>query len=215
MLAPYAKPELTLIALLGVVATVWIGWYFPWWALAPLILMLALLAFYRNPFRKIPAGANLIVAPADGRVVEIVNDARLPDGTSCLKIMIFLSVLDVHVNRSPCRAKVTATTYKPGRFMNALAPESSECNECNTIVLEPAAPLPGPIRVRQIAGILARRIVCAVRPGDELTAGQLVGMIKLGSRTEICLPAAAKWQVEVILGQQVKGGSTVLARLSG
>ena len=160
------------------------------------------------------AGDDLIVAPADGKVVEVTRDTQAADGTDpTLRIMIFLSVLDVHVNRSPCAGRVTDVSYRPGQFLNALNPAADQRNECNTLTLEPQPPLPGPIRVRQIAGVLARRIVCVVDAGHELATGQRFGMIKLGSRTEVCLPEHPGWDVVVRVGDKVKAGQSVLARL--
>ncbi|MEW6251881.1 MAG: phosphatidylserine decarboxylase [Planctomycetota bacterium] len=209
----YARVEIALTLLVGGTLTLVVGWVVGWWALLPAVLTFALLSFYRDPPRRIPPGANLVLAPADGRIVEVTRNAAGPDGGAVARIMIFLSVHNVHVNRSPCAGRVLDTVYKPGQFVNALRAEADRCNECNTIVLEPAAPLPGPIRVRQIAGVLARRIVCAVRPGDVVAAGERVGMIKLGSRTEVSLPEHSAWEILVANGDKVRGGATPLARL--
>lgn len=209
----YARTEVLVITLVGA-ALAAIAWWWggPWSALAPAALALALLSFYRDPPRRIPPGADLLLSPADGKVVEISRDVALPDGRRGLRIVIFLSVLNVHVNRSPCAGNVTAVRYQPGKFLNALNPESNRQNESNTLTLSPRSPLAGPIEVRQIAGLLARRIVCAARIGDTLEAGQRYGMIKLGSRTEITAPEDSRWQVAVRVGQSVAGGTTILAR---
>lgn len=211
-MAPYARLEVALILLLGGAAT-WLtaAWLGPW-GLVPALLAMALLSFYRDPPRTPPPRDDALISPADGKVVTIERRPG-PAGRDELRIVIFLSVMNVHVNRSPCAGRVTEVVYQPGKFLNALKPESTTENENNLIVLAPAAPLPGPVRVRQIAGVLARRIVCAVRPGDVLTCGQRVGMIKLGSRTELCAAEADAWQVEVQLGQPVYGGTTILATL--
>ena len=208
----YARTEITLIVAIGGLATAVVAYFLGWWALVPAVLALAVLAFYRNPPRRSPTGDNLILAPADGKIVEITRAADSEDGQR-LRIMIFLSVLDVHVNRSPCAGRVTQVDYKPGEFLNALRPEADARNESNTLVIEPRAPLPGRISVRQIAGVLARRIVCTARVGDELAGGQRFGMIKLGSRTEVCLPEDSHWQVCVAVGDKVRAGRTILARL--
>ncbi|MBK9118988.1 MAG: phosphatidylserine decarboxylase family protein [Phycisphaerales bacterium] len=210
-MAPYARTEVTVIALVGALLTLGVAWWAGWWALLPTLFTLALLAFYRDPRRVPVAAPRSILAPADGRIVRIDP----PTGEGPLRIMIFLSVFNVHINRSPCAGTVTAVEYRAGAFLNALRPEADERNECNTLTLAPAAPLPGPIQVRQIAGVLARRIVCAARPGTVLSAGARYGMIKLGSRTEITLPRAAAWEVCVQPGQRVRAGLTVLARLRG
>lgn len=213
MLAPYARAEEALIIALGAVATAATVWLAGAWALAPALLALALLSFYRDPPRRIPGGDNLILAPADGRITEVGN-ATSPDGAPQLRIVIFLSVANVHVNRAPCAGVVRSVDYRPGLFLNALRPDSTERNESNTLTLDPAPPLRGPIVVRQIAGVLARRIVCAARPGHSLVAGQRFGMIKLGSRTEIRLPADPRWNVRVRVGDTVHGGTTILAALA-
>jgi len=212
-MAPYARLEIAVILAVGAIGTVIVGYFLAWWALVPAVVALALLSFYRDPPRRSPSEPNLILAPADGTVVEIARDAKGPSGEPTLRIMIFLSVFDVHINRSPCAGRVRETRYRRGRFINALRAEAGTENEHNVIAIEPASPLPGPITVRQIAGVLARRIVCAVRPGDTLTAGQRVGMIKLGSRTEVSLPEQPGWEVCIAVGQHVKAGLTVLARL--
>ncbi len=212
-MAPYARLEVLLTVLLGGAVTAATAWVAPPWAILPAIVTLALLSFYRDPTRQPPQGAALVLAAADGKVVEVTRGAAAPDGARCVRIMVFLSVFNVHVNRSPCAGRVCEAQYKPGEFLNALRPDADQRNESHTLVIDPAAPLPGPIRVRQIAGVLARRIVCAARVGDELAAGQRFGMIKLGSRTEVCLPEHADWEIAVRVGQHVKGGETVLARL--
>jgi phosphatidylserine decarboxylase len=171
------------------------------------------LGFYRDPVRRPPGGENLVLAPADGKVAEIGRNVEEADGRRVLRIMVFLSVFDVHVNRSPCAGRVTDVRYRPGKYVSALRSDADTLNESNMVLIEPAAPLPGPVRVRQIAGVLARRIVCAARVGDRLTAGQRFGMIKLGSRTEVCLAEDARWEVLVRIGDHVKAGLSVLARL--
>jgi phosphatidylserine decarboxylase len=211
--ASYARREVGLIAGLGAVATATMAYFLGAWGVLPAVVTLALLSFYRDPEREPPTGDDLVLAAADGKVVAIERGVAGPDGGRMLRIMVFLSVLNVHINRSPCAGRVTEVSYRPGEFRNALRAEASTCNECNTITLEPAGPLPGPVRVRQIAGVLARRIVCTARVGDRLTAGPRVGMIKLGSRTEIGLVDDPRWQVQVRVGQPVKAGLTVLARL--
>jgi phosphatidylserine decarboxylase len=211
-MSPYARLEVILIALLGGLLTAGVAWYLAAWAFVPAGLTLALLGFYRDPGRIPPRAADLILAPADGTVVEVARDVALPDGGRGVRIMIFLSVLNVHMNRSPCAGHVAAVEYRPGQFRNALSADADRHNECNTVTLTPADPLPGPVRVRQIAGVLARRIVCAARPGDRLAAGQRYGMIKLGSRTEVCLPEHPSWEVLVRVGDKARGGLTVLAR---
>jgi len=210
----YARVEIALILILGGALTAVTMHFASWWALLPTVVALALLAFYRDPRRRIPAGTNLLLAPADGRVVEVVRDVpgASPAGRR-LRITIFLSVFDVHVNRSPCAAHVRTVEYRAGRFLNALREAASRENECTTITLDPEPPLGGPVVVRQIAGVLARRIVCAIKPDDRLAAGQRFGMIKLGSRTEVSVPEDPRWCVQVAVGDRVYGGKSILARL--
>ena len=211
----YARLEITLTLLLGTLITAATANFLNLWALLPAGITLALLAFYRNPPRHTPEADNIIVAPADGIIVEISRAVPGPDETSpVLRIMIFLRVYDVHVNRSPCTGRVSNVVYRPGKFLNALKAEADTSNECNTISIDPRLPLPGPIRVRQIAGVLARRIVCKAQSGDNLLSGQSFGMIKLGSRTEVCLPEHPGWEITVKIGQKVAAGQTILARLT-
>lgn len=215
MLAPYARIETTTIIVVGAGLTVGVGYWLGWgWAVLPVLVAAALLSFYRDPPRTIPAGADLLVAPADGKVTEVALDAPAEAGSGReLRVVIFLSVMNAHVNRSPCAGRVTEVTYEPGKFMNALNPESTELNERHTLLIDPQPPIPGPVLVRQIAGALARRIVCVSRPGDQLKAGERIGMIKLGSRTELRAPADPRWRVLVRVGDNIKAGETILARL--
>ncbi len=189
-----------------------------WAILPPLVVLPAiplalLLWFFRNPRRRIPTGAGLVVSPADGRISEITrldHDAFL--GGPALRIGIFLSIFDVHLNRAPVAARVVALRYNPGEFLNALKAESAERNENLWMGLEEEAPPHRRLAVRQIAGAIARRIVCAARTGELLERGEVYGMIKLGSRTELLLPAAEDLEVAVAVGQNVRAGSTLVAR---
>jgi len=210
----YARLEIALIILVGGGVTAVAAYYLKLWALLPAVLALALLAFYRDPPRRVPRRDNVLVAPADGRVTEITRDYNAADERGpLLRVVIFLSVLDVHINRSPCAGRVTDVTYRPGQFLNALKAESTDRNENNLVTIEPQPPIPGPVRVRQIAGVLARRIVCAAEPGDHLATGERFGMIKFGSRTELCVGEDPRWQLAVHVGDHVKAGVTVLAEL--
>lgn len=186
-----------------------------WWpaAIVPAALGLFSLAFFRVPRRTIPSGAGLLVSPADGRVADITRLEHHADlGGAAVRIGVFLSVFDVHVNRAPCAARVRSVQYKPGEFLDARHPQCGERNEANTIVLEPTEPVPGPIVVRQIAGLIARRIVCRLEPGQAMARGALFGLIKFGSRTELIVPAEAGLEPAVAVGDKVRGGSSVLFR---
>jgi phosphatidylserine decarboxylase len=170
-------------------------------------------AFFRDPERSVPDDATVLVAPADGTITEVT---RLDDdpivGGPAWKIGIFLSIFNVHINRSPCDGRVIACAYKPGRFLNAMNAASSEQNESNTVTLEAEAPQLGPIIVRQVSGLIARRIVCHCGPGDRLARGQRFGMIKFGSRTELIVPCRDDVQVAVDLRQRVRAGQSILVQ---
>ena len=186
----------------------------PWcWAAAvPLVMLGLVLYFFRDPWRDVPEDAGAIVSPADGVIAEIteLDHYDFIDGPA-VRIGIFLSIFNVHINRAPRASRVAAMHYKPGEFLNALNPESAIRNEFMWIGLEDAARPGVRMAVRQISGLLARRIVCALRPGQSVRRGEKFGMIKLGSRTELILPQGAV-QVEATVGQAVKAGTTILAR---
>lgn len=179
-----------------------------WVALPVLLLGLATLCFFRDPKRDVTAAPNELVGPADGKIVAVedLEDTPYYDGP-CRRISIFLSALDVHVNRAPCDGTVRRIDYKPGRFKNAQNPVSSEVNESNAIWLETPG---GPVTVRQIAGMVARRIVCKAAVGQTLTKGEKFGMIRLGSRTELYVPPGT--EICVAAKDVARAGATVLAR---
>ncbi|GMV95783.1 MAG: phosphatidylserine decarboxylase proenzyme [Phycisphaerae bacterium] len=177
------------------------------------ILWLGGLAFFRDPERTTPSEPGSLVSAADGRVTEVSPlDHHEPIGGPALRIGVFLSVFDVHVNRSPCAGTVRSVTYKPGRFLDARHADSGAMNEANTIVIDPDPPHAGPVVVRQVAGLIARRIVCGVHPGDRVEAGQRIGLIKFGSRTEVIVPGPDAYEPAVQVGDRVFGATTVLAR---
>ena len=192
---------------LGVVAAaVWALTHSPALTLLPVLLALFFLWFFRDPERRIPAGLGEIVSPADGVVTEAewIETAA----GSRLRLSIFLNVFDVHVNRAPVAGTVKAVEYREGSFLNAMKPESVIMNEQTLVVIDAGG---YEVSYKQIAGLLARRIVCSVKVGDRLERGQRVGMIKFGSRTDVLMPAEAVPQVKS--GARVRGGSTVLAVL--
>ncbi len=180
--------------------------------LGTLVLLLAAFTvyFFRDPEREIPEGERLILAPADGRVVAIkpFTDWRGPFGEPLTRVSIFLSVLDVHINRAPIKAVVNTVTHSPGRFLAAWGEAASTENEQTLIHF--ASP-DGDVWVKQIAGLIARRIVCRLQPGQKVRAGDRIGLIRFGSRVDCILPSTAELLVR--RGQFVKGGSTVLGRL--
>lgn len=188
-----------------------------WWPLALIVipLLIWLFAFFRDPERDIPADQHTMVSPADGKVSdieELANHELL--GGPCVRIGIFLSVFNVHVNRAPCDGKVIDLRYKRGKFINAMSHNAaSDQNESNTMVL--ADPTTGrPIAVvKQIVGLIARRIVCSKEVGDLCTRGERIGMIKFGSRTELYIPLWLKPTVTVEIGQTVRGATDIMATL--
>ncbi len=190
----------------------------PWcWLIAvPLLAMWGfVIAFFRDPCRKVPADDGLLVAPADGRVTEITRlDHHDAIGGPAIRISIFLSIFDVHINRAPCAGRVVKTDYHAGEFLDARHPESGARNESNAILIEPdTAEMPGPLLVRQIAGVIARRIVCRVGPADRVERGQRIGMIKFGSRTELVVPASRGLEPAVDVNDHVKAGTTVVMKV--
>ena len=188
------------------------------WALGLLVLpvLIWLFAFFRDPQRAIPDGDGIMVSPADGKVSDITpiaHDELL--GVEAVRVGIFLSVFNVHVNRAPCSGRVQRVIYKKGKFLNALNHSgASEENESNTIlIVDPESGRPIAV-VRQIVGLIARRIICTAQEGQTLERGQRIGMIKFGSRTELTIPAWMAPQVAVKVGQMVQGGMDVIARIS-
>ncbi len=213
---PFARVGLTELWLISgaffalAVGLIWLYWPV---ALIPAVLGLCIVWFFRNPSRSIPQGAGLVIAPADGKVVaieEIEHDDYI--GGPALLVGIFLSVFNVHINRVPVAARVIGLTYSPGKFLNALLPESARENERLAVRIEENAAPYRRMIVRQIAGLIARRIVCWLKPGDELAAGQQFGMIKLGSRTELVIPRNSTLRVTAKLGDTVKAGESIVAR---
>lgn len=172
-------------------------------ALVFLILALLVLNFFRDPDRPIPSIPNAIVSPADGRVVEIVDETF--EGRRFERLSIFMSPLDVHVNRSPVAGTIRLVRYQKGKFRIASASEASIENEQNVFTVEGPA---GTVVVKQIAGLLARRIVFWKRPGDELARGERVGLIKFGSRVDLLVEPGVEWRVKV--GDHVRAGSSIL-----
>jgi phosphatidylserine decarboxylase len=215
MLSGYGKNEWLTILAIGVMLTVTlsiVGWYIL--AVIVVIATIALLLFFRDPERRIPTQRGVVVAPADGRVSSIHTVEHYePFGESALCIRIFLSVFDVHVNRAPCHCSVESVTHKPGAHMNVLNPQSAEDNESITIILNHPIKRVPVAAVRQVAGLLARTIVCAVKPGQTLQRGQRIGMIKFGSTTEVYLPARLEPKAVVQQGQYIYGGTTVVAHI--
>ncbi len=179
-----------------------------------LIIGVALLAFFRDPTRKVPSDKNVLVSPADGKVTDITElDDHEYFGGPVTRIGIFLSVFNVHINRVPCAGRVTWKFEKPGLCLNALKSElASQKNQSCSIGMEcPDHPV-SKVVVKQITGAIARRIVCDCQEGSELLAGERYGMIKFGSRTELFIPRNSKAQITVKPGDKVKAGETVMVK---
>ncbi|RMF98726.1 MAG: phosphatidylserine decarboxylase family protein [Acidobacteria bacterium] len=174
-----------------------------WW-IAILFIAIALFMafFFRDPDRKIPEDADIIVSACDGKVT------RIEENENGKLISVFLSPLDVHINRAPIAGRVKKVIYKPGRKMPATSEQASHLNERNSLIIENERIT---VICTQIAGILARRIVCWKKPGDNLEKGERFGLIKFGSRTDVLMPSSVEITVKV--GDRVKGGETIIARL--
>ena len=178
------------------------GW---WWAAGVLIFLgLFVFYFFRDPQRKIPGEPGAVVSPADGKVVAIVDEAL--DSAAGKRISIFLSIWNVHVQRAPVAGRVGSVIYRPGKFMGAFRAAASAENEQNVIYIHTPQ---GPLVFKQIAGWIARRVLCWKREGDSVALGERVGLIRFGSRVDIWLPPEAR--IVTKLGQNVKGGESILA----
>lgn len=170
-------------------------------------LVMACIGFFRDPDRIPPDVPGALLAPADGRVMEI-REVMDPYVGEAVRVSIFLSPLDVHVNRAPIAGLVTDVQYRPGRFLAAYRSQAGETNEHCTLSLQGEA---ARVTVRQIAGVLARRIVCRVQPGDKLGAGERFGMIRFGSRTDLTMPRMTMLRVQQ--GDRVRGGESMIGVL--
>jgi len=193
-----AVPFLGVLLVAGLVLALVFG---PWAAAPAGILSLFVLFFFRDPNRVVPEGEGLVLSPADGRVTEVL---RGRDGT---RVSVFLSVLDCHINRSPIGGTVLEVRHTPGRFHPAWQGRASLENERNHLVIRSAS---GDYGVTQVAGVLARRIVCTKSTGDVVRRGERIGLIRFGSRTDLRLPPGIDSLVRV--GDRVRGGLTIVAR---
>ncbi len=196
----YGIPPLVLALVAGLA-----GWH----VVAAILVVAGAFVFYffRDPERDVPHEAGAVVSPADGRVVEVVEEAF--DGRPGKRISIFLSIFNVHVNRSPVKARIESVDYRPGKFYAAMRARASMENEQNVIRLETGR---GPVIVKQIAGWIARRVLVWKPVGASLERGERLGMIRFGSRVDLWLPAEAR--IVVSKGQNVHGGSSVVAQWS-
>ena len=221
-LTKYGLPEVAvypaaIAALMGGIAlfgpTLLAGWSV---VTAEGILALVLiwtLMFFRDPQRRTIADDRMLLAPADGRIadIETVDEGDFIGGPA-LRIGIFLSIFNTHINRAPCDVKVEKITYRPGKYLNAMNRLAGKVNESNNLALVRTSSPQDRLLVRQISGAIARRIVCAAREGQQLAGGERFGMIKFGSRTELYLPASGKIECLVRVGDKVKAGMSPLAK---
>lgn len=205
IIAKEGWPYLALSLLVASIATVFMGWWsLPFWVVAIFVLQ-----FFRDPPREVSDAANIITSPADGRVV-IVEAARDPYlDRDALKISVFMNVFNAHSNRSPATGKIQKVWYHPGSFLNASLSKASLENERNAVWLKTADGVD--VTVVQVAGLVARRILCYVKEGDSLAAGDRYGFIRFGSRLDVFLPITASARVS--LGDKVYAGSSILAGL--
>ncbi|QEG36603.1 phosphatidylserine decarboxylase [Bythopirellula goksoeyrii] len=215
---PFARWGLAELQIMGwplvaaIALLLWLGSPWQWFAVIPAVVLALIVYFFRDPPRQIPTDPSAIVSPADGTIAEIteVDHYDFFNGPA-VRIGIFLSIFNVHVNRSPRAARVVDMHYKPGEFLNAMNPESAIRNEFMWIGLEELDHPERKLAVRAISGLIARRIVCILRPGREVQRGEKFGMIKLGSRTELILPRDSV-EVTTAVGNKVLAGSSILAR---
>jgi phosphatidylserine decarboxylase len=194
----------------SLVVAVAVTWFFGWWSIPFWIVYFFILQFFRDPPRDIPQGEGLILCPADGRVLLVARTTDPYRNVDALKISVFMNVFNVHSNRSPVDALVKEVLYAKGLFVNASFDKASSDNERNALLLK----LDNGVEMScvQIAGLVARRILCYVKPGERLARGQRYGFIRFGSRVDVYLPPDA--QPRVAIGDKVKASSTVLAELS-
>jgi phosphatidylserine decarboxylase len=204
---PLIAREGWMVLAAAVAAALIATWLIGWWSIPFWIWAVFALQFFRDPERIPPADADAVISPADGRivVVEKVRDEYLQ--REALKISVFMNVFNVHSNKSPVDGTIKDVRYTPGSFVNADLDKASTENERNALWIETPR---GDVTCVQIAGLIARRILCYVRAGDTLVRGQRYGFIRFGSRVDVYLPVTAR--PEVSIGQKVTGGRTVLAR---
>ncbi|MEK9629663.1 MAG: phosphatidylserine decarboxylase family protein [Nitrospinota bacterium] len=209
MRSPIAKEGFIFIIPLAFIAAVLFTFSFYWAGGLVEGLFLFCCWFFRDPERVIPQEPNVVVSPADGKVVEIIeeNDPLLPDD-NYTRVSIFLNVFNVHVNRVPVAGKIVATRYNKGKFLNAASHKASLDNEQNAIVIDTGSTR---VLVKQIAGLIARRIVCYAKEGDDYELGERFGLIRFGSRTDIFLPEGSV--IKVKEGDKVSGGSSIIGFL--
>ncbi|MGE5094704.1 MAG: phosphatidylserine decarboxylase [Betaproteobacteria bacterium] len=207
---PVIAREGWLYTALALVVAVAATWFLLWWSLPFWLVALFVVQFFRDPPRDIPQGEGIVLCPADGRVI-VVGDAPDPyrNNAKSVKVSVFMNVFNVHSNRSPIDGVVRRIDYEVGGFVNASLDKASTANERNAMVMQ--ADDGTEISCVQVAGLIARRILCYAKPGDRLARGQRYGFIRFGSRVDVYLPAGSRPRVAI--GDKVKATSTVLAEL--
>lgn len=223
-LTKYGRRELVVCSLMAellIVAVLLVAWRWSFWLALAVIVPAALwgwvLAFFRDPDRTSPKGQGLFLAPADGRVTDITplgHDSPL--GREGVQVGIFMSVFDVHVNRAPCDGTIEKIEHRDGGYGDVRHPAAWVANESTTIHMTASYEgRPAPVVFRQVAGLVARRIVTDLKPGEPVLRGQRVGMIKFGSRVELMVPGELAPKVLVAVGDRVVAGQTVLVEAQG
>jgi phosphatidylserine decarboxylase len=183
-----------------ITAEIVLFWVFVW-----------MLMFFRDPPRKIPLDSRVLLSPADGTITDISEEETLEIGGKALKIGMFLSIFNVHINRSPCAARVESVNYKKGKFINAMDAEAGKVNESNDILMTRLDEPRDKLLVRQVSGAIARHIVCDAKPGQQYAQGEAIGMIKFGSRAELYLPLKdSVYDIAVKIGDRVNAGLSPL-----
>ncbi|MDR0289761.1 MAG: phosphatidylserine decarboxylase [Treponema sp.] len=175
------------------------------------LVLVWMLMFFRDPLREIPLNEQLLLSPADGTITDI-GEVDLPElGGRALRVGMFLSIFNVHINRMPCSARIESVTYKKGKFINAMSADSGRVNESNDVLMTRVFAPHDRLLVRQVSGAVARRIVCKAEPGLEYGQGFAFGMIKFGSRTELYLPLAeGRYDITIKIGDKVRAGLSPL-----
>jgi phosphatidylserine decarboxylase len=207
IIAKEGWPHLAIAMIVAAVA----AYFFGWWSLVLWAVALFVLQFFRDPAREVPQGAGLVLCPADGRVLVVGKERDPYLQRDALKVSIFMNVFNVHSNRSPVDGLVQNVTYSAGTFLNAALDKASSGNERNALHLRTDAG--ADVTCVQIAGLVARRILCYAKAGDRLARGERFGFIRFGSRVDVYLPVDARPRVAI--GDKVKAGSRILAELPG
>ncbi|MFQ5716464.1 MAG: phosphatidylserine decarboxylase family protein [Nitrospinales bacterium] len=208
MRIPIAKEGYIFIVPLGLLSVFFWAVSWPVFAAVGTLSFLFVLYFFRDPERNVPAGENLIVSPADGKITEITTEKDPFQEQTCTRVTIFLSVFNVHVNRAPIGGTIEKTRYNPGKFLAAFNPKASLDNEQNLLLFRQGETA---ILVKQIAGLIARRIVCWAKVNDDYSLGQRFGLIRFGSRVDILVPEDTRLAVK--RGDHVKGASSIIGYL--